>query len=322
MRYLIRRAGHGLMLLLAVSILSFVLTQLTPGEYFDEMRLNPQISPQTIASIRARYGVEQPLPVRYFHWLKSAARGDFGFSFAYNSPVSTLLWPRIKHTLALTLPVTLLAWVFAVLIGVWSAIHKGGWTDRIAAAGTSSLLAVPDLMLALVLLLFAVRTGHFPAGGMMSVGFSDLSLWEKLKDLAWHMFLPGIALVLSILPMLVWHVRSSMNDVLDAPFIRTALAHGIPPRRILWRHAFPAAVNPLISLFGLSLGTLLSASLLIEVVMSWPGLGPLLLEAILARDMYLVIGAILCTTAFLAAGNLCADIMLYAADPRIRKEKA
>jgi peptide/nickel transport system permease protein len=117
-------------------------------------------------------------------------------------------------------------------------------------------------------------------------------------------------------------VKTSTIQALDAPFVQTALAHGIPRQRILWRHVFPAAANPMISLFGFSIGALLSASLLIEVIMSWPGLGPLVLEAILARDLYLVIGVVMLSTAFLLAGNLLADLMLYAADPRIRKGKA
>ncbi len=319
MRFVIRRIAHGLVLLIGVSILSFVLTQLAPGEFFQEMRLDPRISPETIAAMRARYGMDRPLPVRYVRWLESVLKGDLGFSFAYNSPVTSLLWPRVVNTLILTVPATLLAWMIAIPFGVWSAANRGRWLDRLSAAGTSSLLAIPDLVLALALLLVAVRTGYFPTGGMHAVEFADLAPLARLRDLALHFFLPGAALVLITLPVLVRHVRASMTEALDAPFVRTALAHGIPRRRILWRHAFPAAVNPMISLFGFSFGALLSASLLVEVIMSWPGLGPLVLEAILARDIYLVIGAAMFTTAFLLAGNLVADLMLYAADPRIRK---
>ncbi len=322
MPYVIRRGAHGLLLLVGVSILSFMLTQLAPGEFFQEMRLNPQISPTTIIALRAQYGMDQTLPIRYFRWLKSVLRGDLGFSFAYNSPVVTLLWPRICNTLILTVPATLLAWMIAIPIGLWSAAYRGSWGDRLTAAGTSSLLAIPDLALALMLLLVAVRSGYFPAGGMRSVGFADLAPLGKLWDLVRHMLLPAAVLVLSTLPMLVRHVRASMIEALDASYIRTAVAHGIPRRRVLWRHALPVAANPMISLFGFSLGALLSASLLVEVIMSWPGLGPLVLEAILARDLYLVIGAAMFTTAFLLAGNFIADLMLYAADPRIRKEKS
>jgi peptide/nickel transport system permease protein len=286
------------------------------------MRLNPQISPHTIVALRARYGMDQPLPARYFKWLKSVFHGDFGFSFAFNSTVASLLRPRIINTLILTLPATLLAWLIAVPLGIWNAAHRGRWGDRLTAAGTSTLLAIPDLVLALALLMLAARTGYFPVGGMVSVGSADLTPWGRARDLAHHMLLPSVALVLSVIPALVRHVKASMIQALDAPFVRTALAHGISRRRILWRHVLPAAANPMISLFGFSIGALLSASLLIEVIMSWPGLGPLVLEAILARDLYLVIGVVVLSTAFLLAGNLLADLMLYAADPRIRKEKS
>jgi peptide/nickel transport system permease protein len=132
--------------------------------------------------------------------------------------------------------------------------------------------------------------------------------------------LPVSVLVLTALPLLVRHVRSAMIGVLEAPFLQAARGHGIPRRRLLYRYALPAAANPLISLFGFSVGTLLSGSLLVEVVMSWPGLGPLLVEAILSRDLYVVIGGVLLSTLFLVIGNLIADLLLYWADPRTRVE--
>ena len=155
---------------------------------------------------------------------------------------------------------------------------------------------------------------------MASVDFETLSLFHKLRDLALHMILPVTALVLSSLPLLVRHVRAAVADVLNAPFLLAAVGHGIRKRTLLYRYALPAAANPLISLFGFSIGVLLSGSLLIEVVMSWPGLGPLLLEAVLARDLYVVVGGILGSTLFLVGGNLLADLLLYWADPRIRTE--
>jgi peptide/nickel transport system permease protein len=157
---------------------------------------------------------------------------------------------------------------------------------------------------------------------MASVDFETLSPLNKLRDLALHMILPVTALVLSALPLLVRHVRAAVADVLNAPFLLAAAGHGIPRRTLLYRYALPAAANPLISLFGFSIGALLSGSLLIEVVMSWPGLGPLLLEAILARDLYVVVGGILFSTFFLVGGNLLADLLLFWADPRIRTESS
>jgi peptide/nickel transport system permease protein len=155
---------------------------------------------------------------------------------------------------------------------------------------------------------------------MVSVGFGGFSTAQRIRDLGLHLVLPVTVLVASALPVLLRHVRAAMAEALEAPFFRAATAHGISRRRLLYRFALPAAAHPLIALFGLSLGTLLSGSLLVEVVMGWPGLGPFLLEAILARDLYVVIGGVLLSTLFLVAGNLVADLLLYWADPRIRAE--
>jgi len=320
MRYFLRRVAHAFLLIFGVSILAFLFTTLAPGNYFDEMRLNPQIAPETVAALRAQYQLDRPLPVRYASWVNSLVRGEMGFSFAYNSPVAPLLLVRARNTLLLTVTATVLAWGIALPLGVRSAERVGRLPDRLISWGTAALLVIPDLALALGLLVLAVRTGWFPTGGMASVDFENFSFLHKLRDLAVHMVLPILALVLSALPLLVRHVRAAVAEVLGAPFMLAAEGHGLSRRTLLYRYALPAAANPLISLFGFSVGALLSGSLLIEVVMSWPGLGPFLLEAILARDLYVVIGGVLFSAVFLVAGNFLADMLLYWADPRIRAE--
>ncbi len=316
---MIRRITNGLCLLLGVSLLSFVLVQLAPGEFDEDMRLDPRISAETVTRLRAQYGLDRPLLVRYCLWLGSALSGDFGFSFSYNVPVISLLRPRIMNTLLLTITSTALAWILALPIGVWSAVWKGDWRDRVCATATSAALAVPDIVLALGMLLIALHSGRFPVGGMFSMKYSRLSSWGAVRDVLWHLVLPCTALVLAILPVLIRHVRAGMLEALDLPFVRAARAHGIGARRITWRYALPAAANPLISLFGTTIGALLSASLLTEVIMSWPGLGPLILEAIFARDVHVVVGAVIFSATLLLAGNLVADLLLCAADPRIRR---
>ena len=322
MRYLLRRLLHAIFLLLGVSLLTFLFSALTPGSYFDEMRLNPQIAPETVAALRAHYHLDQPLLVRYLHWLASIAHGDLGFSFAYDTPVAALLGARARNTLLLTGAATLLAWLFALPLGVWSAAKPGRVPDRVLSWSTASLLVIPDLVLALGFLILAVRTGWFPTGGLVSLGFENLPLAAKLRDLLSHMALPVLVLVLSAFPTIVRHVRSAVAEVIDAPYVRAAMGHGIPQRKLLFGYALRAAANPLISLFGFSVGALLSGSLLVEVILSWPGLGPLLLEAILARDLFVVIGGVLLSMIFLVAGNVLADVLLYWADPRIRTEAA
>jgi peptide/nickel transport system permease protein len=317
-RYLCGRLGNGFLVLLGVSALSFLLAEAAPGSVVDELALNPRVSPSTIEAMRDRYGLDQSVPRKYLRWLQSIARGELGFSVAYNSPVGPLLWPRVRNTLLLTAPATVLAWLIAVPLGTWAASRHGGWADRVSAGATTALLAVPDVLLGLGLLLLAVRTGYFPIGGMVSVAFADLGPWGKAKDVMSHFLLPVTALTLVNVPVLVRHVRTSLLDVLHAPFIQAARAKGLSERRLLFRHALRVAANPLVSLLGLSVAALLSASLVVETIMSWPGLGPLLLEAVIARDLHLVVGAVTCSTLLLIAGNLLGDGLLYLVDPRIR----
>lgn len=318
MRYLIERLLQTAFLMVGVSFLTFLFSSLAPGNYLDEMRLSPQISPETLTALRAQYLLDQPLPVRYARWARSMAHGELGYSFAYNSPVAPLLWVRARNTLLLTLVATLISWVLALPLGMWSAENLGRLPDRALSLSTATLLAIPDLVLALGLLILAARSGLFPTGGLVSVNFESLSPFEKVRDVVNHFALPVCALVLTTLPILVPHVRAAIAEVLGAPFLSAAIAHGIPRRKLLYRYALRAAAHPLISLFGFSVGTLLSGSLLVEIVMSWPGLGPLLLEAILARDLYVVIAGVLFSMIFLVMGNLFADVLLYWADPRIR----
>jgi peptide/nickel transport system permease protein len=317
-RFLLRRAGHAVFLLFGVSVLAFVFSALAPGNYFDEMRLNPQISADRVSALRAEYQVDRPLAARYAYWARGLLHGNLGFSFAYNSAVAPLLWARARNTLLLTGTATILAWMLALPLGVWSAERLGRPADTALSWATAALLIVPDLAVALGLLVLAVRSGWLPSGGMVSVGFDGFSAAQKVRDLALHLVLPVTVLAVSALPVLLRHVRSAVAEALEAPFLRAAEGHGISRRRLLYRYALPAAGHPLIAHFGFTLGTLLSGSLLVEVVMSWPGLGPFLLEAILARDLYVVIGGVLLSTLFLVAGNFVADLLLYWVDPRIR----
>jgi len=296
-RYLVRRLLHALFLLAGISLLSFVLLELAPGDFLGEAKLNPQLGPQTLAALRQQYGMNQSLPQKYVRWLGSVADGSFGVSFAYNLPVSTLLWPRARKTLQLTLASLFLSWLIALPLGVWSAAGRDGWLDRGVRAATSALVALPDLVLACLVLFVAVRMG-----------------WYRSGDAA----LPVTVLVLAALPALVRHVRSAVLDVSGQPYIRAARSHGISGARLWFRWLLPAAANPLASLFGLSVAGLISSSLLVETILGWPGLGPLFLEAIAARDFYLVIGPVMLSAAFLIAGVLLGDLLLYALDPRIR----
>ena len=320
MKYLGRRFLHAVFLLWGVSALCFLFTEIAPGSFFDEMRLNPQISPETISVLRAHYGLDQPLLMRYVRWMGSLAHGDLGYSVAYNTSVAPLLWTRAKHTLLLTTTATFLTWLIAVPVGVWSADRRNGWFDKLVGMGSSLLISIPEIVIAVALLAIAVRWRALPVGGMRSAAFDQLSFWGRFQDVALRMSLPTSILVLAGIAVVIRHIRASVLEVLDAPYIQVARGHGITHTRLLFRHVLPVAANPAISLFGFSLAALLSGSLLVEVVTGWPGLGPLILDATMSRDLYLVIGGIMFSAVFMLGGNFIADLLLLASDPRIRTE--
>ncbi|HZP62610.1 MAG TPA: ABC transporter permease [Terriglobales bacterium] len=318
MKYLVRRIARALLLMIGVSSLCFLLTQIAPGKFFDELRLNPQISPETIAGLNSRYGLDQPVVLRYGRWLGAVAHGDFGYSIAYNSPVASLLWTRLGNTLLLTTTAMILIWVIALPLGVVAAANRA--VDKTLTGVSSLLISVPEIVIAIGLLAVVVRGRMLPVGGMHSLGFEELSSGDSLKDLMLHMIMPLSILVLAGLPVIFRHVRSSVLEVLDAPYVQAARGLGIGPIRLLFRHVLPVAANPAISLFGFSLAALLSGSLLVEVITGWPGLGPLILEATLSRDLFVVVGGAMLSALFMIGGNLVADVMLLACDPRIRTE--
>ena len=298
-RYLLRRLVHVVLLLAGVSLLSFVLLELAPGDFLGEAKLNPQLSPATLAALRDQYGLNKSLPQKYAVWVGSVIKGEFGVSFAYNLPVSTLLWPRTRKTLELSGAALALSWLIALPIGVWSAARRGRRVDRLVTAAISALLGIPEIALVCLLGLLATRARVYHSGNPV---------------------LPVAVLVLGAVPVLLRHVRAALLDVANQGFARTARANGIRGRQLWFRCLLPAAANPLVTLFGFSVAGLLSASFIVEVFIGWPGLGPLLLEAIAARDFYLVVAPVVLSAIFLSIGMLLADLLLYALDPRIRIE--
>lgn len=309
---ILRRILQAAGLLLLISSLWFLALSLAPGDYFDETRLDPATSPETLARLRDAYGLSQPFPIRYARWLSSLVRGDLGESIAYNQPVSKLLAPRIRNTLLLTGTALVLSWCLAIGLGTWAGFGPNGLAARVFGGLSGALLATPELVMATLFVYWAARTGKLPAGGMTD------GLAGGVLDLTRHLLLPVIVLTAAAFPMLFRHVRLAVSKSIEEPFIRSAVSLGISPRRLWWRYVLPAAANPLLSLFGLSLATLLSSSMLVEVIFGWPGLGPMFLEALFTRDTYLLLAAVVLSSLLLLAGNLVADFLLAWNDPRIR----
>ena len=309
LRFLFRRTLHALVLMVAVSALTFALTALVPGDFFDDIKLDPSIGRDTAAALRQQYGLTRSWPVRYGRWIQSAAKGEFGVSFAYNLPAAQLILPRIANTLLLTVTALFAAWGLALPLALLAAKRQGASVDKAVLLLTSLLITIPDLIAAFLAVYFAAKTGRLPAGGMREADGGGLLT---------HLLLPTLVLAAATLPTLVRHIRSALLEISTAPYIRAARAHGIAENRLWTHHILPAAANPIAALAGLSIAGLLSSSLLVEVIFSWPGLGPLLVESIATRDVYLILGSVLCSAAFVIAGNLLGDLLLAVCDPRIR----
>jgi len=316
--YISRRLLHMVPLLLGISLISFIIIQLAPGDFLTQQALNPQVSAERIAQERARFGLDQPVYVQYFIWLKNALRLDFGHSFSYRVPVFRLIATRLFNTFILSLSAMVFTWILSIPLGIISAIKQYSWVDKLLTFLAFLGLAIPNFFFALLLLFMAMRTGWFPVGGMYSVSYHDLSLLGQIWDRAHHLVLPTIVLGTSGMAGLMRQMRGNLLDYLKADFVTTARAKGLSERVVIWKHAVRNAINPIITIFGLSLPGLLSGAALTEIVMAWPGLGRLMLEAVLAQDLYLVMGSLIMGSVLLILGNLVADLLLAWVDPRIR----
>jgi peptide/nickel transport system permease protein len=305
-------------LLMGITFFSFMIISLAPGDFLTTMSQNPQIKAETIAAMRAKFGLDQSWYVQYGKWLWNAAHFDFGYSFANQIPVFTLIRERMLNTLILALSAALFAWGLSIPLGVISAVRQNSWVDRSASFVSFIGLSIPEVFFALLMVLFAAKTGWFPVGGMKSLDFEYMPYWEQTLDLLRHLILPTIVLGSISMAGRMRQMRANLLDTLLQDYITTARAKGLSERSVIYVHALRNAINPLITLFGFTLADLLSGAFLVEVIMSWPGLGRLTLDALFARDLYLVMGSLLMASVMLILGNLAADIMLVLSDPRIR----
>ncbi len=316
MRFLVfflRRLAATALTLVAVSALSFLLISVAPGNFFDDMRLSPQMTEEMAASLRAQYGLDQGFVERYSAWCRSAWTGEFGVSMAYGMPASEVLKPRLKNTLLLGGVSIVAAWLAAIPFGFLAAVRRGGWADRCVQVLTAAALALPEILFGTLLLLVASRYGWLRSD---AVFLKDASVWELLQ----RMVLPGLVLAFAAFPVIVRHLRSALIEAAQSPFVREARSAGIRGRRLWLGQILPAAANPIITLAGLSAAGLIGGSVIAETLFSWPGAGPLFIEAITARDVHIVLDLALASAALLAAANFLSEVCLYIADPRLRAE--
>ncbi len=318
-KLVIKRLLHMIPVLLGISFLTFMVMQLAPGDFLSTMQLNPQVSTATIASMRQRFGLDQPWYLQYLIWLKNIfLHLDFGESFSRHQPVFLVLRTALANTFLLAFTAACITWVLAIPLGVIAAVKQHSWLDRISSLAAFLGISVPEVFLALLLILLAAKTGWFPIGGMRSVNYEQLNAFQRAMDLGHHIVLPAIVLATVPLASRMRQMRGNLLDVLRADYVTTARAKGLTEGTVIVKHAVRNAINPLVTLFGYTLGSLLSGAFLVEVVMSWPGLGRITIDALVARDLYVVMGSVMMASALLILGNLVADILLAVTDPRIK----
>jgi peptide/nickel transport system permease protein len=316
--FLVRRLLHMIPILLGVSLLTFLLMALAPGDYYTQLAHNPQITPEKVAELRAKQHLDKPWFVRYAYWLKDAAHGDLGYSIAYKIPVSGLIFGRLWNTFILSFGALVLAWAVAVPLGIWAAVNKDSWVDRLCGMIAFVGLSVPDLLLALLALMFAAATGWLPVGGAQSPTYDLMSAGQQFVDRVNHLILPTIVLAAGDLAGIMRQMRSNLLDTLRAEYLVAARAKGTPEGWVIYKHALRNAINPLLTIFGYSVAGLLSGAFIVENVMAWPGLGRLTMEALTSRDFPVVVATMVMAAGLLVVGNFLADLMLAWSDPRIR----
>lgn len=318
-RFLARRLLYALVIVLVVSSAALLLARLAPGDL--TAQLGPFASASEIAGTRARFDLDRSPVNQWLLWLSRASRFDFGDSFLYNRPVRGLIARAAANTAVLAVVALALATLLGIPLGIVSGSRRGAAAALIRAVSLVCL-SLPPLLTSLLLVFVAATTRWFPAGGMTSVGAIDMQWSAWLADVALHLPLPALALALPIAATFERLQAQSIADALHQPFTVAAVARGVAARDVILRHAWRVSLRPICGVYGIAIGALLSGSFVVEFVTAWPGLGRLMYEALRARDIYLVAGCAATGGIFLAVGSLIGDVLLAAADPRIRDRHA
>lgn len=317
LKYILKRIIQTIPLLIIVSLISFFIIRLSPVDPLAELKLNPSVSPATVEKEKQRLGLDKPIIIQYEKWAYSFVRGDLGVT-STGEKVSQKLKERIPNTLLLTSIVIFLTWIVGVPLGIIAAINWKTPFDRLLTVLTSIGMAIPSFFFAVLLLIFAVKTGWFPIGGLTSPSFSEMTFGAKFLDITHHLILPVLVLFTISLAGLQRQMRANMLDVLDSDYVKFARAKGLPEFTVIYKHALRNAINPMITLLGFEFAGLLSGAALTEYVFQYPGLGRLILEAVMKSDINLVMASLMMGAVMLVLGNLIADILLIITDPRIR----
>ena len=326
LNYILRRSGYMLVTLIIVAILGYIIVELPPGSYVETeiTRLRAQglnLSGDQIQNLTRRYGLDKPAYVRFWLWISGFVRGDFGQSFQYNLPVSQLIWARLGFTILISILTLIFTWAVAIVVGVYSATHRYTIPDYFITVLQFIGLAVPNFLLALLLMVFAQKVLNQQVGGLFSDVYQTAPMSiGKLIDLLKHLWIPVIVLGFGGTAWLSRVMRANLLDVMNMQYIQTARAKGLEENIVVWKHGVRNAMHPLIMVLGGSLPGIISGETVVAIVLNMPTTGPLYFNALLQQDMYLAVTFLMFLAVLLVIGNLGADILLAVADPRIRYE--
>ena len=323
-QYVLRRLLHMIPIILMVIAIGFLLLQLAPGDFFTKLYLEQDINEETIDRFRTQFALDRPWYEQFFRYVWNVLQGNFGFSAEYKVPVFDVIRPRVGPTLLLSLTALVFSWGLSIPMGIIAATKQYKWPDQVISFFAFFGLAIPNFFLAFLILYFVTATSGgmlgtwLPIGGMTSVNFSSMGPIRQLLDVLWHLLVPLFVLGTSAMAGLTRIMRANMLEILNQQYIVTARAKGQKERVVIFKHALRNAINPMITILGFQIASILSGAVLTEVVLSWPGLGQLTLQAILSQDMFLVMGVLIYGSILLVLGNLVADILLAVTDPRVR----
>lgn len=315
--FILKRIIQSLPIIVIVSIISFFLIRLSPVDPLAELKLNPSISKETLEHEKQRLGLDKPVYVQYVYWAKNFIKGDMGTSVT-GELVSSKIKERVLNTLLLSFSVLFWTWIIGIPIGIIAALNYRSVYDRLLTIFSSIGMAIPSFFFAILLLIFAQKTGLFPIGGLTSANFYNMSIFEKTLDIMHHLFLPTLVLTTISLAGLSRQMRANLLDVLDSDYVKFARAKGLPYYKVIIKHALRNAINPLVTMLGFEFAGLLSGAALTEYVFQYPGLGRLILEAVLKSDINLVMASLMIGSFMLILGNILADILLKLTDPRVK----
>ncbi|HET9224586.1 MAG TPA: ABC transporter permease [Roseiflexaceae bacterium] len=324
--FLIRRLIYMVITLFFASIIGFFLIELPPGSYLEtEMSrlraLGGNLNMDQIKSLEIRYGVNDPVYVKYWKWISGVVTGDFGESFEFKIPVADLIWGRLALSITLSMFALLFGWLVSIPLGVYSATHRYTVPDYIITVLQFIGIAVPEFLLALVLMVIASQVFGLDVGGLFSQQYATAPWsWDKFVDLVKHLWIPVIVVAAGSTAWLTRVMRANLLDVLNMQYIQTARAKGLQEGIVIWKHAVRNAIHPLVMALGGVLPALISGEVIVSIVMNLPTAGPLFVNALIKQDMYLAITMLMFLAILLVVGNLLADLLLAWVDPRVRLE--